>query len=228
MSPDPEARTSGVPLRIGLTGGIGSGKSRVADQLAELGAAVIDTDVIAHALTAPGGAAIAPLRALFGENVITEAGALDRPAMRELVFRNPKARASLERLLHPMIGAEVQLEAARRQGLYQVFVVPLLVESAGRWRNRVDRICVIDCDPATQIARVGTRSGLSPEAVQRIMDVQAARDERLAMADDIVVNDGRTTAQALRANVQALHDHYVALAAQRSRDTPGQVTEVSG
>lgn len=202
--------TPGQPLRIGLTGGIGSGKSLVADMLAELGAAIIDTDVIAHRLTAPGGAAIAPLRAQFGADLITPADALDRAAMRELVFSNPEAKRQLEQILHPMIGDEVAREANRTQGLYQVFVVPLLIES-GRWRSRVHRICVVDCDEATQVARVGQRSGLSAEAVRRIMANQASRQARLAQADDIVINDGQTTPEQVRRRVQELHREWLAL-----------------
>jgi len=196
------------PLRIGLTGGIGSGKTRVADQLGELGAAIIDTDLIAHALTQPGGLAIEPLRALFGEHVITADGALDRAVMRDLVFRDATARARLEGVIHPMIGNEVARQAAESTGLYQVFVVPLLVES-GRWRERVDRICVVDCDEATQIARVGQRSGLSPDAVQRILDVQASRQARLDVADDVIVNDGQTTPELLREQVAAKHAFWM-------------------
>lgn len=202
------------PYRIGLTGGIGSGKSRVADRLAELGAALIDTDVIAHQLTAPGGAAMPALRAAFGDAIADAQGALDRAAMRELAFRDASARARLERILHPMIGAAVAREAETAVGCYQVFVVPLLVES-GRWRDRVDRICVVDCDPATQIARVGIRSGLTPEAVQRILQVQASREARLAVADDVIVNDGQTSPDALRERVDAMHASWLALAARR-------------
>ncbi len=203
------------PFRIGLTGGIGSGKSRVADRLAELGAALIDTDVIAHQLTAPQGAAIAPLRAAFGDAVIDARGALDRAAMRELAFSDATARARLEGILHPMISAAVAHEASIARGSYQVFVVPLLVES-GRWRDRVERICVVDCDPATQIARVGVRSGLTPEAVQRILDVQATREARLAVADDVIVNDGLTSPEALRERVDAMHAQWMAMIEARA------------
>lgn len=203
------------PFRIGLTGGIGSGKSRVADRLAELGAALIDTDVIAHQLTAPGGAAMPALQAAFGETIVDAQGALDRAAMREIAFRDASARARLEQILHPLIGEAVNHEADTAQGCYQVFVVPLLVES-GRWRARVDRICVVDCDPATQIARVGVRSGLDPAAVQRILDVQASRDARLAVADDVIVNDGATSPGVLRERVDAMHAHWLTLAAHRA------------
>jgi len=199
--------------RIGLTGGIGSGKSRVAEFFQEWGAAVIDTDVIAHELTAPGGGAIEPIRSAFGPGVITPQGALDRAAMREAVFQDPSARLRLEAILHPMIGQVTQARASQAKGCYLVFVVPLLVES-GRWRDKVDRICVVDCDPATQIARVRARSGLTPETIARIMSAQASREERLAAADDVVLNDAGTTLAALSGRARALHESWCA-AAQR-------------
>lgn len=197
--------------KIGLTGGIGSGKSKVADMLAEWGASVVDTDVIAHELTAPGGAAIEPIRQQFGPDVIAPTGALDRQAMRELVFDSPEARVKLETILHPMIGLLTQKRAESADGCYLVFVVPLLVES-GRWRDRVDRICVVDCDPETQIRRVRQRSGLTPEAIARIMSAQATRETRLAAADDIVLNDGRTSLDDLVHRVRGLHDAWCAQA----------------
>ena len=194
-------------LKIGLTGGIGSGKTRVADLLQARGAAIIDSDAIAHALTAPGGAGIAPLRAAFGDEMIDVHGALDRARMRELVFRDRAAKTRLEAILHPMIRAHIDAAAAESTGLYQVFVVPLLVES-GQWAGRVDRVCVVDCDEETQIRRVQTRSGLTRDAVERIMLVQAMRDERLGAADDVIVNDGATTADELEARVETLHARW--------------------
>lgn len=204
--------------KIGLTGGIGSGKTRVADMLAEWGAAVVDTDAIAHDLTAPGGDAIAAIRETFGDAAITTDGALNRAWMRDLVFRESDARARLEGILHPLIGAQTQRAAAQARGDYLVYVVPLLVES-GRWHDRVDRICVVDCDPETQISRVQSRSGLTPEAIRRIMAAQAARATRLAAADDVIVNDGATTVQALQARTKVLHDRWcqLATAARRPR-----------
>jgi len=194
-------------LKIGLTGGIGSGKTRVADLLQARGAAIIDADAIAHALTAPGGAGIAPLRAAFGDEMIDAQGALDRARMRELVFRDRAAKSRLEAILHPMIRTHIDAAAAESIGLYQVFVVPLLVES-GQWAGRVDRVCVVDCDEETQIRRVQTRSGLTRDAVERIMLVQAMRDERLGAADDVIVNDGATTADELEARVETLHARW--------------------
>lgn len=202
--------------KIGLTGGIGSGKTRVANLLAEWGAALVDTDAIAHALTAPGGEAMPALQAAFGPEAVGADGALDRAWMRELVFKQPEARARLEDILHPLIGAHTERAAAQAQGAYLVFVVPLLVES-GRWRDRVDRICVVDCDPATQIARVQARSGLTVESIQRIMAAQAARATRLAAADDVIVNDGDTSAEQLRARALDLHDHWRQMAAASRR-----------
>ena len=201
--------------KIGLTGGIGSGKSHVADLFASWGAAVIDTDVIAHELTAPGGAAISAIREQFGENVIGGDGAMDREAMRALVFARPAARRQLESILHPMIGSVTQARAQAAQGCYLVFVVPLLVES-GRWRERVDRICVVDCDRPTQIARVQARSGLTLETIERIMAAQATREERLAVADDVVLNDGSTALDDLERRARSLHDMWCLQAAQRA------------
>ncbi|OZI47536.1 dephospho-CoA kinase [Bordetella genomosp. 5] len=202
---------------IGLTGGIGSGKTRVADLLAEWGAAVIDTDDISRGLTAAGGGAMAAIVAGFGPVAADPSGALDRAWMRELVFRDPEARGRLEAILHPLItAATVRASEAAAGAPYQVFVVPLLVES-GRWRERVDRICVVDCDPDTQVERVGRRSGLTPEAIRRIMAVQVPRATRLAAADDVIVNDGATTPLQLMERARALHDRWLELAGAKDR-----------
>lgn len=199
-------------LKIGLTGGIGSGKSKVADMLEQWGAGIIDTDVIAHQLTAPEGAAMPAIQQAFGAEVVTPEGALDRAAMRALAFRDPQARTHLEGILHPMIGEQVLAQAACAQAPYVVFVVPLLVESGRRWIERVDRVCVVDCSPATQVARVQTRSGLTPEVIERIMSVQVSRQARLAVADDVVDNDEHVTLEALRAQVRELHEKWLRLA----------------
>lgn len=206
--------------KIGLTGGIGSGKTRVADMLAEWGAALVDTDAISHALTAPSGAALPPIRAAFGDAAIGSDGALDRAWMRDLVFREPEARARLEAILHPLIGQHTARAAEAARGKYLVFVVPLLVES-GRWRDRIDRLCVVDCDPETQVARVQARSGLTEPAIRRIMAAQAARATRLAAADDVIINDGATSAEQLRAQAMALHDQWCRLAAAPRKPSPG-------
>ncbi len=199
---------------VGLTGGIGSGKSAVADRFAALGAAIVDTDAIAHALTAAGGAAIEAIAREFGPDYIDAAGSLDRPRMRERVFNDPQAKARLEAILHPRI-REAALAAAARAAArapYVVFVVPLLVES-GTWRSRVERLLVIDCSAATQEARVCARSGLDAALVRRIIAQQASRAERLAAADDVLVNEG-TLAQ-LAPRVQRLHARYLERAASR-------------
>lgn len=197
---------------IGLTGGIGSGKSLVADLFAARGASVIDTDLIAHALTAPGGAAMPAIREAFGDAFVAADGALNRAAMREHVFSDPEAKRRLEAILHPLIGAQTELAAEQAQGPYQVFVVPLLVES-GRWRERVDRILVVDCPEPLQIERVMRRNALSADQVRAIMAAQASRAQRLAVADDIIVNDGERA--AVEAAVERLHGQYCLLAAKK-------------
>ena len=198
-------------LKIGLTGGIGSGKSAVADSLAKLGASIIDTDVIAHALTAPGGAALTPIRAAFGDRAIDPTGALDRDYMRNLVFEQPEQRKQLEGILHPLIAQMVQSQAQSVSGSYVVFVVPLLVES-GRWRDRVDRVCVVDCDEATQIKRVQARSGLDIKRIKQILQAQATRQDRLALADDVIDNGSHITLRALESQVLGLHHRWCNLA----------------
>ncbi|MCS3509671.1 dephospho-CoA kinase [Achromobacter sp. JUb104] len=204
-------------FKIGLTGGIGSGKSRVADMLAEWGATLVDTDEIARALTAVGGAAMPAIEAEFGAQALTPDGALNREWMRERAFSDPQARLRLEAVLHPIISEETRRQAAAATGSYLVFVVPLLVESLTRWRGRVDRICVVDCDPDTQVARVQARSGLTEPAIRRIMAAQAARETRLDIADDVITNDGATSPEQLRAQARILHDRWLALAATTSR-----------
>jgi dephospho-CoA kinase len=191
-------------VRIGLTGGIGSGKSTVASILVELsGALLIDTDAISRALTLPGGDAIPAIAARFGPDFIAADGALDRAAMRELAFRDPDAKRVLEAILHPMIGAETARQAALASPEQRiVFDVPLLVES-GRWRRRVDRVLVVDCREETQVARVVARSGLEDTAVRAILAQQAKRAQRRAAADAVIHNDGLTLEQ-LRAEVRLL------------------------
>jgi dephospho-CoA kinase len=195
---------------VGLTGGIGSGKSTVADFFAAQGALLVDTDQIAHQLTGPQGAAMPAIRSAFGESVLAADGSLDRGGMRRLVFSDPSAKARLEAILHPLIRAESAARcAAATDAPYVLLVVPLLVES-GDYRQRVDRILVVDCDEDVQIARVVARSGLTAREVQAIMATQASRSERLAAADDLLVNnDGR---EALQQQIEILHRRYLALA----------------
>lgn len=191
-------------MRIGLTGGIGSGKSTVATALVDLGGALlIDTDAISRALTLAGGTAMPALTTRFGSGLVTPEGALDRAAMRDLVFRDPQAKRALEAILHPMIGAETMRQAAlAAPGQLVVFDVPLLVES-GRWRRLVDRVLVVDCREETQVARVIARSGLSEPAVRAIVAQQATRTQRRAAADAVIHNDGLTLEQ-LREEVRRL------------------------
>jgi dephospho-CoA kinase len=182
-------------LTIGLTGGIGSGKSTVARALAARGALIVDTDALAHQLTAPGGAALQAIAEAFGPEVIGADGALDRARMRSLVFDQPGQRARLEAILHPMIGALTQRDAARAApGQTIVFDVPLLVES-GRWRERVDRVLVVDCEPDTQVARVMARNGWPEAQVRQIIAQQATRDQRRAVADAVILNEGLSLEQ---------------------------------
>ncbi|MFL6700237.1 MAG: dephospho-CoA kinase [Vitreoscilla sp.] len=190
-------------LTVGLTGGIGSGKSSVARRLAWLGALVVDTDALAHALTAPGGAAIPAIAAAFGADMIATDGAMDRAKMRALVFSQPAERQRLEAILHPMIGQATRVQASRASaGQAVVFDVPLLAES-GAWRGRVDRVVVVDCTEATQVARVVQRSGWTAEAVEKAIAQQASRAQRRAIADAVIVNEGLSLAQ-LDAEVDAL------------------------
>jgi dephospho-CoA kinase len=198
-----------MPFVIGLTGGIGSGKSAAADEFARLGATLVDTDAIAHELTAPGGAAIDAVRAQFGDGAIDASGAMDRVQMRARVFADPQARQRLEALLHPLIRRESSARVAAARGPYVVLVVPLLVESAG-YRSRVDRVLVVDCPVEQQVARVRARSGLSEEEVRRIVAAQVSREARLAAADDVIDNSG--TLDALHSQVRHLHTRYLALA----------------
>jgi dephospho-CoA kinase len=193
---------------VGLTGGIGCGKSTVADLFAALGATIVDTDVIAHALTAPQGAAMPAIVAEFGPDFAQPDGALDRARMRTLVFSDATARARLEAILHPRIRAATEAAGKAATGAYVIYVVPLLIES-GSWRERVTRVLAIDCSEDTQVARVMQRSHLSADEVRAIMATQVTRARRLAEADDVVDNDAGL--DALRAQVQALHERYLAL-----------------
>jgi len=196
-------------LRIGLTGGIGSGKSTVAALFAARGAAVIDTDAIARRLTLPGGAAIADIRAAFGAGFIDASGAMDRDRMRALAFSDPLAKQRLEAILHPLIGHEAEEQAAAAARPVTVFDVPLLVESK-RWRSIVDRVLVVDCSEATQVERVMKRAGWAESTVQGIIAQQASRQARLACADAVIRNEG-VSLDDLAAEVGALWAHWVTL-----------------
>ncbi|MDR1968485.1 MAG: dephospho-CoA kinase, partial [Burkholderiaceae bacterium] len=191
----------------GLTGGIGSGKSTVSALLAERGAAVIDADAISRATTAAGGSALPAIAAAFGPQIIGGDGALDRAAMRALVFQNAANRARLEAIIHPLVAQETdrQTQQAVAQGrALIVFDVPLLIEAGARWRARVDRVLVVDCDRTTQIARVQARNQLPPEEIERIVQAQATRAQRLSAADIVVANGAGVTLHALQQFVRML------------------------
>jgi dephospho-CoA kinase len=191
---------------VALTGGIGSGKSAAAELFGRFGAGVVDTDVIAHALTAPGGAAMPEIRRRFGDEVVAADGRLDRARMRALAFARPEARRLLEQILHPMIRDRARDRIAASTEPYVVLVVPLLVET-GAYREVADRIAVVDCSRAAQVERTMHRSQLTREAVLAILDVQATREQRLAIADDVIDNDGAPA--ALEPQVRQLHERYL-------------------
>ena len=190
------------PIRIGLTGGIGSGKSTVAALLVQHGAALIDTDLIARQLAEPGGAAMPAIREAFGDEVIDATGGLDRARMRALAFNDTDAKRRLEAILHPMIGAEVERQSDAATSPVKVFDVPLLAES-GRWRQRVDRVLVVDCSEETQVERVIQRSAWTAETVRGVIAHQASREQRRRVADAVIFNDGLTL-EELAAEVDAL------------------------
>lgn len=195
--------------RVGLTGGIGSGKSTVASLFADLGVQVIDTDAISHQLTASGGKAIAAILATFGEEFIASNGALDRASMRRLVFADDMAKSRLEHILHPLILAEAKSQAAASRTPYVLIVVPLLFESAA-YLDWLDRTLTVDCSEATQLARAAGRPGLDANSVKAIMSRQLSRDERLQRTDDVIYND--SDLDELKARVARLHQQYLRLA----------------
>ena len=181
-----------IAYRLGLTGGIGSGKSTVSDLLAQMGAVVIDADAISKAATATGGSAITALQAEFGTTLLTADGALDRVQMRDIIYSNADAKARLEAIIHPLVGHAIaeqtrQAEASRARCI--VFDIPLLVESQN-WRAKLDRVLVIDCSEETQIKRVLARNGFAEQDIRKILQSQAPRAKRRAAADAVVFNDG--------------------------------------
>ncbi len=194
-------------IRLGLTGGIGSGKSTVAHMLVDAGAALIDADVISRATTAPGGAAIAQILAQFGPQAIMRDGAMNRDAMRQRVFADPAARLQLEAIIHPWVALESArlAEQARLSGdTLLVFDIPLLVESK-RWRQQLGQVLVIDCDEALQVSRVVARSSWAPDAVKKVMAQQASRRQRLAAADIVIYNQDLTLGELALQVAQIAH-----------------------
>ncbi len=197
---------------VGLTGGIGSGKTQVSNAFEALGVPVIDTDLISHAITAPNGLAIPVIREIFGADLIDPSGRLDRDKMRKLVFTDAEARRKLEAILHPLIANVTMASIAQHSNApYVVLVVPLLAESP-QWLNRCDRVLVIDCELETQISRVMARSNLTREQVLAIIATQASREERKAIANEVIVNE--SSLEALTQQVRKLHDFYLTMAKQ--------------
>ncbi len=197
---------------VGLTGGIGSGKSTVADQFVSLGATLVDTDQIAHELTGRHGAAMPALKTAFGPGIINSEGGLDRAMMRQLAFSQPEAKSRLENILHPLIRQICAERCRKAETPYVILAVPLLIES-GTYRERCDRIAVVDCPEALQIERVMQRSGLSENEVRQIMQNQATRAMRLSFADDIIENSGDLATLASR--TEKLHADYLRLATEK-------------
>lgn len=202
-------------FRIGLTGGIGSGKSTVAQLLIARQATVIDADALSRALTQPGGQAMPAIAAAFGSDAVQSDGAMNRAYMRQRVFEDAQMRHRLEQILHPLIGQAMQSAAQAATGRYLVFDIPLLVESLARYRPIMDRICVVDCEETEQIARVQARSGLSVQTVREIMNTQATRRQRLAAADDVIFNGAGVTPVILEDRVQQMHESWLQLMARQ-------------
>jgi dephospho-CoA kinase len=202
-----------VPHVVGLTGGIGSGKTAVADAFARLGVEIVDTDQLAHRLSAAGEPGFVAIRAAFPGIPLQPDGEIDRAALRRIVFADPLKRMQLENALHPLIGAEARRQIARWIGPYGLVVVPLLLEGKGL-RSVVDRVLVVDCPEEEQVRRVVARSGLTPAEVRAIMSTQLARDDRLGAADDVIDNGGAP--EAIASQVAALDLRYRQLAAVRS------------
>lgn len=203
-------------LLIGLTGGIGSGKSTVAELFTRLGAGTVDTDLLARELTAPGTPTLASIAAQFGADILSPEGSLDRARLRERVFANPTERARLEALLHPPIRGLMLERAAQLRAPYVILVIPLLFETGQQ--SLIHRVLVVDCPEATQVERVRQRSGLSDSEISGIMQTQVPRAERLARADDIIDNQGDP--EALQPQVERLHQRYLALAKGASAGGP--------
>ncbi|MEO7205830.1 MAG: dephospho-CoA kinase [Steroidobacteraceae bacterium] len=197
------------PLRIGLTGGIASGKSTVTQRFTELGVPVIDADVASRSVVAPGTPGLAQVLQRFGADILDADGRLDRSALRNLIFKDPALRQALDAILHPLIHAEMEREAAQAQGPYVIMAIPLLVES-GSSAKRVDRVLVVDADETLQLQRLQARDGSSAEQARAILASQATRTARLNIADDVLLNTGSVA--ELRQAVDRLHQQYLQLA----------------
>lgn len=198
---------------VAITGGIGSGKTTVANQFAALGIDVVDADLIAREVVEPGTPALTAIASHFGPGILDEQGRLDRRVLRERIFSDPAAKSWLNALLHPIIRSEMLRQCAAASSPYCLLVVPLLVEN--RLTELADRVLVIDVDEATQIERTCRRDGVSREQAQAILASQASRSERLAMADDVLDNQSGTT-ETIRERILALHETYLAFASQQA------------
>ena len=198
-------------FKIGLTGGIGSGKSTVTKLLEKLGVVIIDADKISRASTASGGEAIEAIRVAFGDAMIDDTGALDRAKMRELVFQEADARQRLEAIVHPIIQTHMRIQAEQATSAYVVYDIPLLIESVERYRPQFKRICVVDCDEETQISRVQSRSQLTVDEIRRIIASQASRTDRLVHADDVIHNGVGVDLAELQRQVHQMHECWLEL-----------------
>ena len=198
-------------FKIGLTGGIGSGKSTVTKLLENLGVVIIDADKISRASTASGGEAIEAIRVAFGDAMIDDTGALDRAKMRELVFQEADARQRLEAIVHPIIQAHMRIQAEQATSAYVIYDIPLLIESVERYRPQFKRICVVDCDEETQISRVQSRSQLTVDEIRRIIASQASRADRLVHADDVIHNGVGVDLAELQRQVHQMHECWLEL-----------------
>ena len=198
-------------FKIGLTGGIGSGKSTVTKLLEKLGVVIIDADKISRASTASGGEAIEAIRVAFGDAMIDDTGALDRAKMRELVFQEADARQRLEAIVHPIIQAHMRIQAEQATSAYVIYDIPLLIESVERYRPQFKRICVVDCDEETQISRVQSRSQLTVDEIRRIIASQASRADRLVHADDVIHNGVGVDLAELQRQVHQMHECWLEL-----------------
>jgi len=203
-----------MPYCIGLTGGIGSGKSLAASMFGEMGAGVVDTDEISHEITSSGGSAMPDIISAFGSSAAAADGSLDRAAMRRRIFADPEARRSLENILHPRIRETARMRVNRSAAPYVLLVVPLLLET-GAYRDIIRRTLVVDCNEDLQVSRTSTRSRIDEDSVRAIMAAQISRGERLARADDIIRNDGDL--DGLRRQVAMLHEKYLKLASDEAR-----------
>ena len=198
-------------FKIGLTGGIGSGKSTVTKLLENLGVVIIDADKISRASTASGGEAIEAIRVAFGDAMIDDTGALDRAKMRELVFQEADARQRLEAIVHPIIQTHMRIQAEQATSAYVIYDIPLLIESVERYRPQFKRICVVDCDEETQISRVQSRSQLTVDEIRRIIASQASRADRLVHADDVIHNGVGVDLAELQRQVHQMHECWLEL-----------------